>query len=89
MNDTIPHNVRLVDPYSNTGFSIDKRLKIDKPLGTFYLSTEPHPIKVATTAPSDTTRADKIAIKTAKTSKVTAVVAVMGIFSKKMLFSEC
>jgi hypothetical protein len=53
------------------------------PLGTAYSSTDPCLIKVATTAPSDTTRADGIAIKTAKTGKVTAVVAVMSIFSTK------
>jgi hypothetical protein len=47
------------------------------------LSTEPRAIKVANTAPSETTRADEIAIETAKTGKVTAVVAVMSIFSKK------
>jgi hypothetical protein len=47
------------------------------------LSTEPHPIKVTNTAPSETTRADEIAIKTAETGKVTAVVAMMSIFSKK------
>jgi hypothetical protein len=47
------------------------------------LSTEPRPIKVANTAPSETTRADEIAIKTAKTGEVTAVVAVMSIFSEK------
>jgi hypothetical protein len=47
------------------------------------LSHKPHPIKVANTAPSETTRADEIAIKTAKTGKVTVVVAVMSIFSKK------
>jgi hypothetical protein len=52
-----------------------KRLKLDNPLGTIYLSTEPHPIKVADTAPSETTRADEVAIETAKTGKVTAVVA--------------
>ncbi len=46
-------------------------------------NTEPHPIKVAATAPSKTTRADEIAIETAKTGKVTAVVVVMSIFSKK------
>jgi hypothetical protein len=56
---------------------------MDKPLGTIYSSTEPRPIKVANTAPSETTRADEIAIKTAKTGKVTAVVAVMSISSKK------
>jgi hypothetical protein len=46
------------------------------------LSTEPHLIQVAGTAPSETTRVDEIAIETAK-GKVTAVVAVMSIFSKK------
>jgi hypothetical protein len=40
-------------------------------------------IKVADTALSQTTKADEIAIKTAKTGEVTAVVAVMSIFSKK------
>jgi hypothetical protein len=60
------------------------------------MSTALHPIKVTTTAPSETTRADeidtapsetmianKIAIKKAKTRKVSAVVAVMSIFRKK------
>jgi hypothetical protein len=65
------------------GFSVDKHLKIDKPLCTIYLSTEPCPIKVTDTAPSETTRADEIAIETAKTGKVTAVVALMSIFRKK------
>jgi hypothetical protein len=71
--------------YVDMGFSVDKRLKIDKPLCTIYLSTEPCPIKVVDTAPSETTRANEIAIKTAKTSKVTAVVAVMSIFSEKKM----
>ncbi len=65
------------------GFSVDKRLKIDKPLGTVYSSTDPRPINFADTAPSETMRADEIAIKTAKTGTVTVVVAVMSIFSKK------
>jgi hypothetical protein len=65
------------------GFSVSKCLKIDEPLGTVYSSTEPRPIKVANTAPSETTRADKIAIETAKTGKMTAVVIAMSIFSKK------
>ncbi len=43
------------------------------------MSTEPRPIKVATTAPSDTMRADEIAIKTTKNGKVTAVVMGMSI----------
>jgi hypothetical protein len=40
-------------------------------------------IKVANTALSETTKADQIAIKTAKTDKVTGVVAVISIFSRK------
>ncbi len=47
------------------------------------MSTEPRPIKVANTAPSETTRADEVAIKTAKTGKVAEVVTVMSIFSEK------
>ncbi len=69
--------------YGDTRFSVDKRLKLDKPLGTINLSIEPHPIKFVDTAPSETTRANEIAIETAKTGKVTAVVTVMSIFSKK------
>ncbi len=70
--------------YGDTGFSVDKHLKLDKPLGTIYLSTKPHPIKVANTASSETTRADEVAIITAKTGKVTAVVAVISIFSEQV-----
>ncbi len=69
--------------YGNTGFSVDKHLIIDKPLGTVYLSTEPHTIKVVGTAPRNNMRADEIAIKTAKTGKVTAVFAVMSIYRKQ------
>jgi hypothetical protein len=63
---------------------VDKHLKLDKLLGTIYLSTESRPIKVANTAPRKTMRAIKVAIETAKTGKVTAVVAVMSIFSEKI-----
>jgi hypothetical protein len=76
-------NCEYENGYGNTGFSVDKRLKIDKPLGTAYLSTEPHPIKVFNTAPSDNIRADEIVIETAKTNKVTVVVQVMSIYCKK------
>ncbi len=71
--------------YGDTGFSVDKHLKLDKPLAlsTINLSTKPRPIKVAATAPSEISRADEIAIETAKTGKATAVVALMSIFSKK------
>ncbi len=65
------------------GFSVDKHLKMDKPLGTIYLSHKPRPIKVADTVPSETTKADEIEIETAKTGKVTVVVAVMSILSGK------
>jgi hypothetical protein len=47
------------------------------------VSTEPHPIKVVNTAFSNYMRADEIAIETAKTGKVTAVVTIMSIFCKK------
>jgi hypothetical protein len=47
------------------------------------LSHKPRPIKVVNTAPSETTKADKIASKTTKTRKVTAVVAVISIFKRK------
>jgi hypothetical protein len=53
---------------------VDKRLKIDEPLGTIYLSHKPRLIKVVNTALSETTKADETS-KTAKTGKVTAVVA--------------
>jgi hypothetical protein len=46
-------------------------------------STEPRLIKVVNTAPSETTRANEIAIETAKTRNVTAVVAMMSVFSEK------
>jgi hypothetical protein len=62
---------------------VNKHLKIDEPVGTIYLSHKPCPIKVTNTAISQTTKADEITIKTAKTGKVTAVVAVMRIFGNK------
>jgi hypothetical protein len=65
------------------GLDVDKCLKIDEPLETIYLSHKPHPIKVVNTALSETTKADQIVIETAKTEKVTAVVVVMSIFSRK------
>ncbi len=65
------------------GLDVDKRLKIDEPLETIYSPHKPHPIKVVNTALSETTKADEIASKTAKTGKVTAVVVVMSIFKKK------
>ncbi len=57
--------------YGNTELDVDKRLKIDEPLGTIYSSHKPRPIKVIDTALSETTKADEIASKTTKTGKVT------------------
>jgi hypothetical protein len=65
------------------GFSVDKHLKIDEPLGTIYSSHKPRSIKFANTVLSETMKADQIAIETAKTGKVTAVVAAMSISSRK------
>ncbi len=67
------------------GLDVDKHLKIDKPLETIHSSHKPRPIKVVNTALSGTMKADEIASKTAKTGKVTAVVAVMSIFFKKRM----
>ncbi len=47
------------------------------------MSHKPRPIKVVDTALSVATKADEIAQETAKTGKVTAVVAVMSIFKRK------
>jgi hypothetical protein len=63
--------------------SVDKRLKIDKPFKPIYLLHKPRPIKVVNTALSETMKADEIVKETAKTGKVTAVVAVMSIFKRK------
>ncbi len=52
----------------NTGFSVDKGLKLDKPLGT-AMSTEAHQIRVGDTAPSNNMRADEIANETTNTGK--------------------
>ncbi len=62
---------------------VDKRLKIDEPLGTFYSSHKPRPIKVVNTALSETKKADEIASETAETGKVTTVVLEVSIFSRK------
>jgi plasmid replication initiation protein len=47
------------------------------------LSHKPRPIKVVDTALSVARKADEIALETAKTGKVTAVVAIMSIFKRK------
>ena len=69
--------------YGDTELSVDKRLKLDKPLEPIYLSHKPRPIKVVETALSVAMKADEIALETAKTGKVTAVIAVISIFKRK------
>jgi hypothetical protein len=82
-NSSDSSDSELESGYGDMGLDVDKRLKIDEPLKTIYLSHKPHPIKVINTALSETTKADQITSKTAKTRKVTVVVAVMSIFKKK------
>jgi hypothetical protein len=77
LNDHVRHLPTLKDSHKALP---NKHLKLDKPIGTIYMSTGSRPIKVVDTAPRNTMRADKIANATANIGKVTAVVAVMSIF---------
>jgi hypothetical protein len=52
--------------YGDTELSVNKHLKIDKPLEPIYLSHKSRPIKVVNTALSETMKADEIAKETAK-----------------------
>jgi hypothetical protein len=63
------------------GLHVDKRLKLDKPLGLNLTSTEPRSIKVTKTA-AETISGEQKAIENAKTGTVTAVVAVMYLNGK-------
>jgi hypothetical protein len=47
------------------------------------MSHKPRPIKVVNTALSEATKADEITKETAKTGKMTVVVAAMSIFKRK------
>ena len=69
------------------GFRVDKRLKLDKPTGHNYMSSETRPIKV-TNLDSEKIRANEIAKENAKTGKVTAVVAVMYLSKDKICNSR-
>jgi hypothetical protein len=64
------------------GLQVDKRLKLEQPLGIDLNSTDTRPIK-ATKLALDTIRANEIAIENSKTGKVTAVVAILKIFGDK------
>ncbi len=52
------------------------------------MSTQNRPITIVDAAPSNTTRANKIVIETAKTGKLSVAVAVMSIFGKKKCKSQ-
>ena len=65
-----------------TGSQVDKRLKLEQPMGFDLKSTDTHPIK-ATKLALDVIRANKIAIENSKTGKVTAVVAILQVFGDK------
>ncbi len=69
------------------GFRVDKRLKLDKPAGHNYMSSETRPIKV-TSLDSEKIRANEIAIENSKTGKVTTVVAVMYLSKDKICNSQ-
>ncbi len=61
---------------------VDKCLKLEQPSGVDLKSTDTRSIK-ATKLALDCIRANKIAIKNSKTSKVTAVVAILKVFGDK------
>ncbi len=61
---------------------VDKRLKLEQPSGIDLKSTDTRPIK-ATKLALDIFRPNKIAFKNSKTSKVTAVVAILKVFGDK------
>jgi hypothetical protein len=60
---------------------VDKHLKLDKIFLSDLKSTKPRPIKVMNQIPTSNDRADKKAVETAMTGKVTVVVAVMHSYS--------
>ena len=70
----------------DTGLSRDKRLKLDKPNGVNLASTDTRPIKVTKLAQNDTEvfRDGELTKSRENTGKVTAVVAVMTVFCKKI-----
>jgi hypothetical protein len=61
---------------------VDKRLKLEQPTGIDLNSTDTRLIK-ATKLALDVIRANEIAIENSKTSKVTAVVAILKNFGDK------
>jgi hypothetical protein len=68
---------------SSTSGPVDKRLKIEQPLGIHLESTDTRPIK-ATKLALDTIRANEIAIENPETGKVTAVVTMLKVSRHKI-----
>jgi hypothetical protein len=64
------------------GSQVDKNLKFEQPSGIELKPTDTCPIK-ATKLALDIIRANEIIIKNSKTSKVTAVVAILKVFGDK------
>jgi hypothetical protein len=64
------------------GSQVNKRLKLEQPMGIDLKSTDTRPIK-ATKLALDVIRANEIAIENSKTGKVTAVVAIPKGFGDK------
>ena len=63
----------------NMGNPVDKRLKLEHPMGIHSKSPDTRPSK-ATKLALDTIRANEITIENSKTGKVSAVVAILKIF---------
>jgi hypothetical protein len=64
------------------GLRVNKRLKLEQPMGIDLKSTDSRPIE-ATKLALDVIRANEIAIENSKTGKVTAVVTILKIFGDK------
>ena len=64
------------------GLQVDKRLILEQPTGIDLKSTDTCPI-TATKLALDVIRTNEVAIENSKTSKVTAVVAILKVFGDK------
>ena len=67
--------------YPDTEQLVDKHLKLDKPFMYDLNSTKPRSIKVTDQIRISDNKANEKAVESAKTGKVTAVVAVMHLYS--------
>jgi hypothetical protein len=72
-------NDNLDNGSSSTGSLVDKRIKLEQPLGVQLNSIDTRPIK-ATKLALDTIRANEIAIENSETGKVTAIMAILLVF---------